>query len=51
MHLLENGYDIRIIRELLRHQDVRTTKIDKHLSNKVPGIQKSPGGRPRLTSG
>ncbi len=33
-HLLQNGYDIRMMQELLGHKDVKTTMIYAHVLNR-----------------
>jgi integron integrase len=47
VHLLESGYNVRLVQELLGHRDVRTTMIYTHLLRQGKPAVRSPLDDPR----
>jgi site-specific recombinase XerD len=43
--LLEDGYDIRTVQELLGYKEVSTTMIYTHVLNRGPAAVRSPADR------
>jgi site-specific recombinase XerD len=41
-HLLQQGYNIRTVQELLGHKDVKTTMVDTHVLNQGGMAVRSP---------
>ena len=41
-YLLEDGYDIRTVQEILGYKDIKTTTIYMHVLNKKPSDVRSP---------